>query len=282
MAITTLDGALGGMQPPWAFAKTVTPTLVAGRPHSLWYLAGSPGVGLNPSHTTSGGVALSSTGGWSSNVAGQIPHNNPGSGNAYLGRLNAMAGQAGTLLLCDRLLHCDYTTTTSGVIVVTTTTAQTLNTTTLPARDNVGSTAGAGVLAALEIEAAVGAGIATPTISYTGNINGASQTGSLVDTYVASAAQGAFHRFGLAAGDTGVASVQSITLGVSMTSGNIALVLYRVIAALELVQAFVPNAIDALTSGFPQIFNGTVPFFVFIPNTTTACNISGTYLETQG
>ena len=40
MAITTLDGALAGMKPPQTFAKAPTGTLVAGRPVSLFYLAG--------------------------------------------------------------------------------------------------------------------------------------------------------------------------------------------------------------------------------------------------
>ena len=60
MSILTLDGALAGMQPPRHFAKAVTPTLVAGRPHSLWYLGGAPGAGTMDS-TTSGGAALSSS-----------------------------------------------------------------------------------------------------------------------------------------------------------------------------------------------------------------------------
>ena len=278
MAIVTLDGAIAGARPPEFIAKAVTPTLVAGLPHSLWYLAGAPGAGtLNT--TTVTGVVLSST---SSQVAGQIRHVDPGSGNSYLARFAATATQPGLLLLCDRLLTVGYQSTTSAAIVVTTTTAQTLNTTTLPSRDGAGGTTGLGVYAALEVSVATGAGAATPTISYTDTALGAAQTGSMQQTYVASSAIGAFYPFTLAAGGTGVASVQSITLGVSMTSGTIGVVLYRPLAALEVVGAYVPNAIDALTSGFPQMFNGTVPFLVFIPNTTTASYISGSYVETQG
>jgi hypothetical protein len=43
MAITTLDGVVAGMRPAMPIAKAVTATLVAGRPASLWSLAGSPG-----------------------------------------------------------------------------------------------------------------------------------------------------------------------------------------------------------------------------------------------
>lgn len=277
MAISTLDGALAGMQMPQPYAKSVTPTLVAGRPQSLWYLAGAPGAGLTPA-VTAGGVVLSST---SANVAGQIPHYDPGSGNSYLARFSGAATQPGMLLLCDRLLQAGGTSG-GAAIGVTTTTAQTINTTTLPARDRSGATAGDGVMWGLEIITATGAGAATPSIGYTNQASTASRTASLVDTYVASSAIGAFYRFGLQAGDTGIQSVQTLTLNVSMTSGSIALIAYRVLASLELAGAYIPNAIDALTSGFPRLYNGVCPFLVFVPNTTTASNVTGTYVETQG
>lgn len=277
MAISTLDAALAGMQSPQFFAKAVTPTLVAGRPHSLWYLAGAPGAGLTPANTA-GGVSLSST---SSQVAGQIPHTDPVSGNAYLARFSAAAQQAGVLVLADRLMHVGGNSGGTA-ISVTTTTAQTINTGTLPARDANGATSGAGVHWGLEIVAATGAGAATPSIGYTNSAGTASRSASLVDSYVASSAIGAFYRFGMQAGDVGIRSVETLTLNVSMTSGTIALVAYRPLAYLELPGAFIPNAIDALTSGFPRLYNGVVPFLFFIPNTTTASIISGSYVETHG
>lgn len=278
MAITTLDGALAGMQPLRPFAKSVTPTLVAGRPHSLWYLGGFPGAGTMNS-TTSGGVVLSSS---SANVAGQIPHTDPVSGTGYLGRLSASATQAGTLLLCDRLWHgSDIIGGT--VISVTSATAQTVTSMpTLPARDNAGTTNGDGVLIGVEIYAATGAGTPTITMSYTNQAGTASRTSTNIDSVVASSAIGTFYRIGLQSDDTGVRSVQSITLSATMTSGNIGLVAYRVLASLELSAGNVPNAVDALTAGFQKIQNGAVPFFIFIPSTTTASNISGSYVETQG
>lgn len=277
MSIATLDAAIAGMMQPQPFCKVATPTLVAGRPHSLWYLAGQPGAGSAVANTA-GGVALSSS---SALVAGQLPHYDPGSGNAYLAKFQAAATIAGCLLLCDRLLQ---TTATSGgaAISVTTTTAQTLNTNALPARDRNGSTNGDGVYWGLEISSATGAGTATPSISYTNQSNTAGQSASLVDTYVASSALGAFYRFGLQSGDTGIRSVQTLTLGVSMTSGAVSLVAYRVLAALDLVQPFVSNSVDVVTAGMPQLYNGIVPFLIFIPNTTTATAISGLYQETQG
>lgn len=278
MAITTLDGAVAGAQPLRPFAKAATPTLVAGRPHSLWYLGGSPGAGTMDS-TTSGGVALSSS---SAMVAGQLPHVDPVSGNSYLHRLSAAAGQAGTLLLCDRLWH--GSDIIGGTVVsVTSTSAQTITSFPgLPARDAAGSSNGDGVLIGLEVYSALGAGTPTVTLGYTNQAGGTGKSSTNIDAVVASSAVGAFYRLGLQAGDTGVRAPTSIQLSATMTSGNFGLVAYRVLASLELSAANVPAAIDFLTGGSQKIPNGAVPFLIFIPSTTTASSISGNYIETQG
>ena len=83
-------------------------------------------------------------------------------------------------------------------------------------------------------------------------------------------------------GGTGVASTVSIQHQATMTSGQLALVLYRVLASINVAAANVGQQIDALTSGFPRIFNGAVPFFLMLPTTTTAGGIQGTAIETQG
>lgn len=267
MAITTLDGALAGMQYPRTFAKAVTGTMVAGRPHSLFYLAGMPGAAAAPTPGLAG-AALTS-------YSGQIPFSNPASGNTYLARFQGQATIAGTLVLADRLWH------NSG-LVVTTTTAQTVNSATWPARDVNASTNGDGVMIGLEIRTATGAGAATPSISYTNQAGTAGKTGSMMVTYAASSIAGTFYPFTLADGDTGVRSIQTCTLGVSMTSGAIHLVAYRELARLELTAANIPNAIDSLTSGFPRLYDNTVPFIFFIPSTTTTSNISGSVVYTQG
>lgn len=270
MAITTLDGALAGMQPPRPFAKAVTGTMVAGRPWSTWALAGNPGAGSFD--TTLAGVALSST---SAMVAGQLPHVNPVSGNAYLAGLSATATQAGTLLLCDRLWH-------NGGFTITSATAQTVNSATFPARDIAGSTNGDGVYLGLEISAACGAAAPTITVAYTNQGGTGSRSATNSFATANSPAAGSFFPIGLQAGDTGVRSVQTLTLSVSWVSGTMNLVAYRVLAALPLAGAFIPNNLDVLTGGMPRIYDGAVPFLIFIPNTTTTSNISGTYQETQG
>jgi len=270
MAITTLDGVIAGMQPSRVIAKAVTATLVAGRPSSLWALGGSPGAGSY--NATLNGVNLSST---SAVANGQIPHTDPVSGNAYLARLQANATQAGTLLLLDRLWH-------NGGYTITSTAAQNSTTPTWEARDANGSTNGDGVLLALEISAAAGAAAPTITVGYTNSGGTAGRTATNILATANSPAIGATYFIGLQAGDTGVRSVQSLTLSVSWVSGTMNLVAYRQLAALELAGPQFPNAIDALTSGMPRLYDGTVPYLVFIPNTTTATNVSGSYVETQG
>lgn len=270
MAITTLDGALAGMQAPVGFAKAVTGTMVAGRPWSTWALAGNPGAGSFD--TTLAGVALSSS---SSLVNGQLRHVNPGSGNAYLAGLSATATQAGLLLLCDRLWH-------NGGFTITQATAQTVNSATWPARDIAGSTNGDGVFLGLEISSGAGAAAPTITVGYTNQAGTSSRTATNSFATANSPAAGSFFPIGLQAGDTGVRSVQTLTLSVSWVSGTMNLVAYRVLAALPLAGAFIPNAIDALTGGLPRLYDGTVPFLIFIPNTTTTSYISGVYQETHG
>lgn len=268
MAITTLDGAVAGMRPPVDFVKAPTGTLVAGRPHSLLYLAGTPGAASAPA-TGLTGNALTSYG-------GQLPFTNPsGSANTYLARFQAQAGQAGTLLLIDRLWH------NSG-IDVTSTAEQTFTSSTLiPARDANGAQVGDQVQAAVEVHSATGAGTPTLTLKYN-NTAGSTMTGTNIAATVASSIAGTFYPIGLAAGDTGIQQAISLTLSATWTSGSIGVVLYRVIARLELSAGFTPNAIDALTGGFPRLYNNTVPQLVFIPSTTTSVNIMGNVVYSQG
>ncbi|MEO8296350.1 MAG: hypothetical protein ABI574_00940 [Burkholderiales bacterium] len=244
--------------------------MVAGRPQSLWGLGGNPGAGAFD--TTLNGVVLSSS---STQVNGQIPFSDPVSGDTYLSRLQAAATIAGTLLLCDRLWH-------NGGFTITSTSAQSITSPTWPARDNAGSTNGDGVLLGLEISAAAGAAAPLITIAYTNQAGTSGRSAFNSFATANSPTAGAFFPIGLQAGDTGVRSVQSLLITSSWVSGTMNLVAYRPIASLELPVGNVSNAIDALTSGFPKLFNGAVPFFLFIPSTTTASNISGSMAVTQG
>ncbi len=266
MAITTLDGVIAGMQYPRAIVKASVNT-TAGRPHSLFYLAGQPGAAVAPTPGMAG-AALTS-------YAGQIPFSNPASGNSYLARLSGQSTLAGTLVLCDRLWH------NSG-LNLTLTSDQTINSAAWPARDALGAINGEQVLIGLEVTTATGAGTPSLSMSYTNTAGTAGKTGSGILTVGASSPIGAFYPMGLAAGDTGVKSVETFTLSATWTSGAASLVAYRELARLDLTGANVPSAIDALTSGFTRLYDNSVPFLLFISSSSTACNISGQVIFTQG
>jgi hypothetical protein len=281
MAIPTLDDAVLGARPTVDFSKVATGTLVAGRPHSLWQLAGTPGAGAAAANTAGGVVPTNAT-------PGALSHGNPAAGEAHL--LDFLVGssaQAGTLYLCDRLLHIQGN---SGGTAIdeTLTTSQTINSTTLPSRcptsavDDTPSTNGHGVRAAVEVVSATGAGTPTLTIGYTASDGTAGRTATNIDPTVATSASGAFYRLGLQAGDLGVRSWQTYQQSATWTSGQVNLVLYRVIKAVPLLAAGVPFQGDWYTLGGPRIYDNSCLFFFFVPQTTTTTLISGALTETNG
>lgn len=271
MAITTLDGVIAGMQAPRFVAKAVTGTLVAGRPQSLWGVAGSPGAGTWDN--TLNGVTLSST---SAQVGGQIPFTDPGAGNTYLARFSGgSSAQAGILVLADRIWHNQLT--------VNSTLNQDPTTPTWPSRDIAGSTNGDGILVGIETSGAASATAVACTMTYTNQGGTGTRTATFQDATAATATiAGAFFRFGLQSGDTGVRAITRFAFSTAWTSGTINAVAYRPLAALTCLSANVPDAIDALTSGMPRLFNGSVPYLFFIPSTTTTTSINASVVFTQG
>jgi hypothetical protein len=274
MAITTLDGAIAGFRAPQPIMKVgIAMAAVAGqRAYTPWYAAGNPGastataIGVNGEAVT---PALGSTG-------GRILRTNPDGGvNAHLGRLTVNATSAGTLWLIDRLWQ------NSG-LSVTSNTGQAITSAALPARDGAGTTNGAGVMAAVEWSATGGAGSPTVTLIYNDQ-DGNTGTGTL--TGVASPPVGTFEIFTLGAGDTGIRSLtsaSSFTQSATRSSGTMHLVLFRVLAQIEVTSANIGNSIDALTSGLPRIYDDSVLQLVWFPTATTATTITGQYIETQG
>lgn len=272
MAITTLDGAIAGMQAPQPFLKVGITMAAVGsqRAYTHWYASGNPGASSANSAGVNGQAVDPSLG---ASVGGRILRNNPGSGNAHLARLAVQAGSTGTLWLIDRLWQ------NSG-LSVTSTTAQAISPATLPARSGDGTTNGANVMAAIEWSATGGAGTPTVTLTYTDQDGNTGATGTF--TGVASPPVGTFEIFTLAAGDTGIRAPTSFIQSATRTSGTMHLVLFRVIAQVEVTTANIGNAIDALTSGLPRIYDDSVLQFVWFPTATGATTIAGQYIETQG
>lgn len=272
MAILTLDDAISGFRAPRPIMKQgVTMAAVGGlRGYTPWYAPGIPG----PSVVTSIGVNGEAVTPALASVGGRIPRTNPVSpALAYIGRMAAQASQPGTLWLIDRLWQ------NSG-LSPTLTTAQAITPAALPARSGDGTANGADVLAALEWSTAGGAGTPTVTLTYTDQ-DGNTGAAGLVAA-VASPPVGTFEIFTLAAGDTGIRAPTSFIQSATRTSGAFHLVLFRVLAQIDITAANVGNAIDPVTGGLPRIYDDSVLQLVWFPAATTATNIIGQYIETQG
>jgi hypothetical protein len=271
MAITTLDGVIAGCKPTSFFSKYtvgVNP-FQGGRPVSTLYLGGIPGPAVVPTPGVAG-VALTS-------YAGQLPFTNPGTGeNTYLARFVAMSpGVVGTVILADRLWH------NSG-LANNTNLSQNVNSVAWPARDQDESTNGRGVY--IGIEYTTGTGVnPTITLGYTNSAGTASKTANQIPLTLGGNLANFFFPFALANGDVGVRSIQTIQFSAAPTGAVFSLVAFRPIAVLPVAAAgSSPSAIDALTSGFPRMWNNTVPFLIFLPGNTPGTFLQGQFAVTQG
>ncbi len=217
---------------------------------------GTPGInGRNTNGTTAADL-------------GCITVGNPTSGAWYVRDFNIAASQHGQFILADVLW------VNSG-LVVTTTTAQTITQPTLPARDNLGTTNGYGVGAGLLVTTATtnAAVINNITLQYTNSNGVAGRTGTM--SYPATAVAGTFVPFQLAAGDVGVRSIQSITLGTTLGGGAISLIAFNFLGTCPVTLA------NAGSIAFQKqldlrIENGHCLLPFWLASSTFATNLTGT------
>lgn len=262
MTIASFDDGVLGMVSFEYFQNAASSTLVAGRAWTPFYTAGVPGPAVAPTPGVAGAALTSYSGQLSFPAA-------VGGETIHLAKFNGLAaGQAGSLLLCDRLWH------NSG-LSVTLTTSQTVNSAAWPARDDNASTNGEGVLVALEISAATGAGTPTLTLGYTNQAGTASRTANNIISVTASGVIGTTYIFGLQAGDTGVRSIQTYQQSATMTSGTHHLVAFRILEQIDLPATGVPDGVNLLTGGLKRCWDNTVPYLLFIPSATTSTILAG-------
>lgn len=270
MAITTVDGLVAGFNVPQGFLKTTGTMEAAGVMHSTWYVAGMPGAATAPAPGLNGETVTNAT-------AGVIPFANAASGNKHLARVEVCANVIGTLVVADRLWQ------NSGLVVTTTTAQAIAAPVALPARDINGSTNGEGILFGIEVRTATtNAGAITNTTCVYTDSNGNTPNTATIPSFPATAAAGTFVPFQLAAGDTGMRSVSSVTLGTSYAAGAIHLVAYRPLAYLPVSAAGVGNAADAIALALPRLYDGTALQLFWIPSATTTTTISGLVKYTEG
>lgn len=270
MAILSADNLFRSLLPTQQVYKDAVTGEAAGVLHSSLYLTGSPGAGAAPSPGMAG-AALTS-------YAGQIPFPAAvASKNVYLARLIlSQGGSVGAISIYDRLWH------QSG-IVVTTTTGQTINSVAFPARDLDGSVNGRGVQVGIEVSTVTGNGgaISNTTLTYTNSLGSSGKTATIA-SFPATGVAGSLVPFSLAAGDVGVQSIQTVTLGTSYVSGTIHLVAFREIATIPLPTANVAGVFDALQLGLPRMFDNSVPWMVYLPTGTAIGTVAGSLVYAQG
>jgi hypothetical protein len=262
MAITTLDGLVAALpaQSKQFLKGSFSPQATACFT-SLWAVAGIPGAGSNSADGVAGAIPTDAT-------AGAFPFTN--SNSSYLARISSYSTIIGTLFLYDRLWH------NSG-LSPTDLGGQAVNSTALTRPDATG----AGVEAWMQVYTTLGAGSTASTITYTDQDNGSPNTGTLINFATTSAANRTY-QYALAAGDTGVRSIQTYTNGATMTSGTFGLILRRQICLLQSPIANAGVALDPIQGGLPRIYDDACLELIWLASATTANTIGGHLGIAQG
>jgi hypothetical protein len=233
MAITTQDGLIAAIAAGRTvqFQKGTGVAGVSGFFSSRFRDAGMPGAATAPA--TAAGQTLDRT------SVGAMPIPAP-SGVTYISSYEGVNGtQPGTLILSDRLVE-------TGALVGNITTAQTVGSVALPTR----ATGATDVELWLEIYTALGAtASAVVTASYTNQAGTSGRTATLVGGIPAGGGlANRTYQLALQAGDTGVMSVQSVTLGTSTgTAGAFGVVLRR-----TLLTGMCPSAGMGFVQGYAE------------------------------
>jgi hypothetical protein len=187
-----------------------------------WYCSGKDAGYPGAWSPGTSGVAGRATDGTTAADIGSLTYANAPSPLAnYLTRFNVASSVAGRFGVVDVLWVND-------ALSPTTTTIQAVNSVALPARDAIGGTNGLGCCAGILVTAATtnGADITTITLDYTNSAGTGTRTGTMAG-FATTANIGTVHWFELQAGDTGVRSIQNITLGTSMVTGTFSLFIGR-------------------------------------------------------
>lgn len=264
-AVKTASGAQGLTGYPVSWYKVGTAPEAAGVLYSFGKDGGAPGAWSPGTPGLAGRVTDGTTGA----DAGCLLIRTPAQGVPYIARYE----QTGTAT--HRGALWDYLWVNTGV-VVTTTTAQTINSVAFPARDLNGTSDGKGVqLALLVTGATTNAGaVTTITVSYTNSDGVPGRTGT-IPSFPATATVGTVVPVRLAAGDMGVRSVQSITLGTTLAAGSVSLLAYVELCGVPVPLANVGGVDVNLGNPGIRLYAGVCAIPVILPTGTGAVTIFG-------
>jgi hypothetical protein len=164
---------------------------------------------------------------------------------------------------------------------VATLTEQAITSPTLPARDINGGTVGEGCMIGIYFTTAStqASPVATTTIRYTNSAGTPNRTATLVavagSQIPATPVIGTIVWFQLQAGDTGVRSIEGITLVTAQTGGAISVFIARPVLAMPCPIANIPNTPYVNPAGI-QLFASSALFLAYCAAGTTALAVSGT------
>lgn len=263
--VSTVKDGIAGI--PSAYYKVGTASEAAGR----WYChskdTGNPGAWAVGAPGITGRV----TDGTAAADAGCLRYLNASTGVNYL------KNHICTSTVAHNHWLFDVCWVNTG-ITVTTTGAQAVNSIAFPARDLSGSTNGDGFwVGILVVTATTNAGaITNTTMSYTNQAGTAGRTAT-ISSFPATAVAGTTVWFELQAGDTGVRSIQSITLGTSYGGGAISLIVARPISVAGVAAANLPSygSIMTVDSTGVTLYDGTCLLPFYVSSATTATTTSG-------
>lgn len=270
MAITTSDGLVAAIATAQREPLFKAQTAAEGAGTLLTYLwaAGRPGAITTPSPGVNGEAV-------SSSMSGFIPYINAGVGNQkYLASVEGVLGVTGSVIFADMLWW------NSG-INVTTTTEQTISAATASARDVNGSSNGAGVEAGILVSTATtnGSAVTNTTFKYTNSAGATGKVGA-IPSFPQTCVAGTLVPFTLAAGDTGVRAIESVTLGTSYGGGAIHLVLFRRLTILPIPVAFIGSQRNFFDIG-TKVYDNSAIFPMTLCTSATAGQFLGqiTFIE---
>ncbi len=251
------------------FQQTLPSTTVANIPHSMWAATGIPTAGGNTSAGKANGRVLTKA------TAGAHPFSNaPASRTQHLTGMGAftLTSTTGTLLLADRIADCNIaaneaTGSFTGTGLVAT---SRLAATTSP---------GDGCQIWLEVTTALGAGATSFTFTYTNQLGTGSKTTPSI-SLVASAIVGRSATAGLwvplASGDTGVRSIESLTL-TGGTTGNLNVCLVRPLLYLPLPSAGIISDRDCVMEmpGLDRLYDDSCLFLIVTTTSAATASVAG-------
>lgn len=268
MAITTMDGVVNGLSVGrhTVFNSPSFTTASGGWTNSQRAAVTSFGQMAIPATAAAGGT-LHGT----SEVG--FPNLPSPSGTRYLAKIAMTSAQAGALHVYDRVWSC------SGFSGTVTSAQPVTGFPTLTRPDSNGT----GLEIWIECYSATGGSTqANVAVQYT-NSSGVSGRNTVSVTHISSMPANRLYPVILQSGDTGVRSIQSITISASTGStGDLGVTLLKRIATIPLTSPNIPSALDFAACGMPIVLPNTAVNFIHQGTTTSSGTVLGSLVFIEG